>query len=236
MSRSPMRKLVSIGRASIAPMTVKGSSAQAPAVGAFPAGHRVDDGVDVGGNRQPINAFVVSDVDDHGQVDLGDGRQSPGQTGTANPSRQHCQPHVTLPRLRYTPDRNTMSCPMTSPPGLPVAPPPAMTPGVPAVAVVVLSSPRSRLDETMAAVARQVYVPAQVLQVGRHRRTGSRGRVAAHPMSDVPPFHRDTSQLDDVGQILDRLDDDIEFVWLIHGDTRPRPDALLALAARNRPP
>ena len=83
-----------------------------------------------GETDQAVDAFVVSDVDDHGQIDLGDGRQSPGQTGAAHPSRQHRQPHVILPRLRYSPDRNTMSCPMTSPPGLPVAPSPAMTPGV----------------------------------------------------------------------------------------------------------
>ena len=117
---------------------------------------------------------------------------------------------------------------MTSPPGLPAAPPPALTPGIPAVAVVVLSSPRSHLSETMTALARQVYVPAQVLRVGMPRPDPG-AEVDASSDEDVPRFHRDISQLDDVTQILDRLDHDIEFVWLIHGDTRPRPDALLAL-------
>ncbi len=47
--------------------------------------------------------------------------------------------------------------------------------------------------------------------------------------SDQPSSWPEPIQLDEVGDILDRLDDSIEFVWLIHGDTRPRPDALLAL-------
>jgi hypothetical protein len=110
---------------------------------------------------------------------------------------------------------------MTSRPGLPVAPSPAMSPGVPAVAVVVLSAPRRRLDETLAAVSRQVYVPAQVLQIG--------GEELSDPESSDPIVH-----LDHVGQILDRLEDRIQFVWLIHGDTRPRPDALLALLRETR--
>src|SRR5688500_8575891 len=104
-----------------------------------------------------------------------------------------------------------MSCPMTSPPGLPAAPLPALTPGIPAVAVVVLSSPRRHVDETMAALARQVYVPAQVLRVGMTTTRGPEAEIAESSDDDVPSFHREISALDDVSQILDRLDDDIEF-------------------------
>ena len=96
------------------------------------------------------------------------------------------------------------------------------------MAVVVLSAP-SHLDDTMTALGRQVYVPAQVLQVGITTTPDSVARGAASSDGDTPSFRRDVTGLDDVSQILDRLDDSVEFVWLIHGDTRPRPDALLAL-------
>ena len=123
---------------------------------------------------------------------------------------------------------------MTSPPGSPVAPSPTMSPGVPAVAVVVLSTPRSRLGETMTAVARQVYVPAQVLHVGR---AGLSDPISSDPISNEDEADSSVdriTRLDGFGEILDRLDDRIEFVWLIHGDTRPRPDALLALLRETR--
>ena len=111
------------------------------------------------------------------------------------------------------------------------------------MAVVVLSSPGSRLDETMTAVARQVYVPAQVLQVGglgpSDPDSFDSNSPANSPVVDAPgpeaiPIGSRVTRLEDVGQILDRLDDRIEFVWLIHGDTRPRPDALLALLRETR--
>ncbi|HKY48929.1 MAG TPA: hypothetical protein VJQ79_13205 [Acidimicrobiia bacterium] len=102
-----------------------------------------------------------------------------------------------------------------------------------------LSAPGSRLNETMTAIARQVYVPAQVIQVGR---SGLADPDSPDPNSldqdALPPqgvpFAGRVSRVEDVGQILDRLDDRIEFVWLIHGDTRPRPDALVALLRETR--
>jgi len=123
---------------------------------------------------------------------------------------------------------------MTSPPGPPVAPSPATSPGNPAVAVVVLSSQRGRYDETLTAVARQVYVPAQVLLVGGDGPTDPESSDASVSDPEASRMRQSIDRLDDVGQILDRLDDGIAFVWLIHGDTRPRPDALLALLRETR--
>ena len=118
---------------------------------------------------------------------------------------------------------------MTSPPVLPVAFSPTMTAGSPAVAVVVLSSPQGSPEETLTAVARQVYVPSQVLQVGGALASESDHSEEGSADGEVAPALGEVTRIDDVRQILERLEDDIEFVWLIHGDTRPRPDALLAL-------
>jgi hypothetical protein len=110
-----------------------------------------------------------------------------------------------------------MSRRMTSPPGSPVAPPNLPTSGQPAVAVVVLAENGAVHDETLAALARQVYVPAQTLVVGAGGSTASTLDGAAHEV------------LETAGEVLSRLDEEIAFVWFIHGDTQPRPDSLLAL-------
>ncbi|MGH8929020.1 MAG: hypothetical protein ACRDWH_11755 [Acidimicrobiia bacterium] len=107
---------------------------------------------------------------------------------------------------------------MTSQPESPVANPSAPSLGKPAVAVVVLSSLDRSPDETLTAASRQVYVPAQILVVG------SKPNPDASEV-EHPPFDR----LGSTEEILDRLADGIDFVWFVHTDTRPRPDALMAL-------
>lgn len=103
------------------------------------------------------------------------------------------------------------------------------------MAVVVLSSQRSRLDETLtAALARQVYVPVQVLQVGGTSSSDRESPDVGSSDQKVAPEVPQVDRVDDVGQILDRLDDGVDLIWLIHGDTRPRPDALLALVRETR--
>ncbi|MGH8925050.1 MAG: glycosyltransferase family 2 protein [Acidimicrobiia bacterium] len=100
---------------------------------------------------------------------------------------------------------------MSSPPVSPAAPSSQKPPASPAVALAVLASPSMELEETLAAIGKQVYVPAQVLVVG-----GS---------EEVEPQLRVSGPEDIVG----RLAEGIAFVWWIHGDSRPRPDALAAL-------
>ncbi|MGH8958618.1 MAG: glycosyltransferase family 2 protein, partial [Acidimicrobiia bacterium] len=100
---------------------------------------------------------------------------------------------------------------MSSPPVFPAAPSSQKPPESPAVAVAVLASPTMALGETLAAIGKQVYVPAQVLVVGGS--TGGDSQVhVARPE-----------------EVVDRLAEDIAFVWWVHGDARPRPDALAAL-------
>jgi GT2 family glycosyltransferase len=110
-----------------------------------------------------------------------------------------------------------MSRRMTSPPDSPVAPPTIPTSGQPAVAVVVLAENGAVHDETLAALARQVYVPAQTLVVGAGGSIASTLKNAGHEV------------LESAEEVLSRLSEEIAFVWFIHGDTRPRPDSLVAL-------
>ncbi|HJU52122.1 MAG TPA: hypothetical protein VJ815_07285 [Acidimicrobiia bacterium] len=103
---------------------------------------------------------------------------------------------------------------MSSPPVSPAAPTSNKHPD--AVAVAVLASPTMALEETLAAIGKQVYVPAQVLVVG-----GS----AAESRSPTDSIVR----VDRPEEVVDQLDDGVAFIWWVHGDARPRPDALAAL-------
>lgn len=104
-----------------------------------------------------------------------------------------------------------MAASMSSPPVSPAAPSSNKPPASPAVAVAVLASPTMALEGTLAAIGKQVYVPAQVLVVG--------GSVAAEAVVAVARPE----------EVVDQLDERVAFVWWVHGDARPRPDALAAL-------
>ena len=100
---------------------------------------------------------------------------------------------------------------MSSPPDTPAAPSSQKPPASPAVAVAVLASPTMALKETLVAIGKQVYVPTQVVVVG--------GPAGSEP-------HVGVSRPEEV---VDHLAEGISFVWWLHGDARPRPDALAAL-------
>jgi hypothetical protein len=85
------------------------------------------------------------------------------------------------------------------------------------VAVVVFSGPEGYPDGALTAVGRQVYVPAQILVVGGGSPPEGKSRVAGQV------------GLNGREEVMDRLESGIAYVWFIHGDTRPRPDALGAL-------
>lgn len=110
-----------------------------------------------------------------------------------------------------------MAASMSSPPESPAAPSSSKPPTSPAVAVAVLASPTMALEETLAAIGKQVYVPAQVLVVG--------GSVAPDPVGQADSV----SQVARPEEVVDQLDERVAFVWWVHGDARPRPDALAAL-------
>ena len=110
-----------------------------------------------------------------------------------------------------------MSGRMTSPPGLPVAPLPVTPPDSPSVAAVVLFTNGMNLSETLSALSRQVYKPSSVLVVGG----GEAGERIA-----IDQGHAFVAT---VNGTLEALPEAASFVWLVHGDTRPRPDALSSL-------
>lgn len=98
---------------------------------------------------------------------------------------------------------------MSSPPESPAAPSVKRPSATPAVAAVVVASSTSTVDQALAAIGRQVYAPVQVLVVGK-----------------APDGVESVTRLDEVAGALG---EGIRFVWWLHGDARPRPDALTAL-------
>ncbi len=110
-----------------------------------------------------------------------------------------------------------MSARMTSPPGLPVAPLPVTPPDSPAVAAVVLFTNGMDLGETLNALGRQVYKPDLVVVVGGGEEVKQTALAGGHQFADTA--------VDVMGTLPER----IGYVWWVHGDTRPRPDALLSL-------
>ena len=99
-----------------------------------------------------------------------------------------------------------MSGSMSSLPTASAAPPSAQPQAAPAVAVVILAPAGIDPEMTLRAVRSQGHRPAQILLVGSTH--GSETVVAKS--SDV----------------LAALAPEISYVWWVHGDTRPRPDAL----------
>ena len=110
-----------------------------------------------------------------------------------------------------------MSGRMTSPPGLPVAPLPVTPPDSPSVAAVVLFTDGMDLAETLSGLSRQVYKPDLVLVVGGGEAVE---RIALDQRHSFVPS---------VVRTLEELPESVSYVWLVHGDTRPRPDALSSL-------
>ncbi|MGQ0847914.1 MAG: hypothetical protein ACT4OP_02110, partial [Actinomycetota bacterium] len=88
-------------------------------------------------------------------------------------------------------------------------------------AVVVIAVDGLPLKETLTALSRHVFAPAQVLVVGGEE-TAASGDVT--DTYDPPPRVVPSPEA-----VLSGLDQTVSFVWWIHGDTRPRPDALQAL-------
>ena len=103
-----------------------------------------------------------------------------------------------------------MAASMSSPPVSPAAPSSTKPPASPAVAVAVLALPTMALEETLAAIAKQVYVPVQVVVVGG-------------------PATESATQVTRPDEVMGQLAEGVAFVWWVHGDARPRPDALEAL-------
>ncbi len=110
-----------------------------------------------------------------------------------------------------------MSGRMTSPPGLPVAPLPVTPPDSPSVAAVVLFTDGMNLSETLSALSRQVYKPDSVLVVGGGEAGERIARDQGHAFASS------------ISRILETLPEGSSYVWLVHGDTQPRPDALSSL-------
>ncbi|HUO46242.1 MAG TPA: hypothetical protein VM470_05370 [Acidimicrobiia bacterium] len=97
-------------------------------------------------------------------------------------------------------------------------------PEQPLIVAVVLFTPGMQIEETLSALDKQVYKPDSVLVVGGGE--NERELIAA----------RGYVHVGSVGEVLGKLAESASFVWWLHADTRPRPDALSALvteAVRN---
>jgi len=87
------------------------------------------------------------------------------------------------------------------------------TPHAPRVRVIISAVGDSDLQAALGVVSRQVYEPApDVVVVGED----------LEPGLDVPT----AASLE---EIISSTDSDIDYLWLLHADARPRPDALSAL-------
>ena len=94
----------------------------------------------------------------------------------------------------------------------------------PLIVAVVLFTRGMQLEETVSALDKQVYKPDSVMVVGG-------GETERKLIAD-----RGCVQVGSVGEVLSRLAENASFVWWLHADTHPRPDALSALvteAVRN---
>lgn len=94
---------------------------------------------------------------------------------------------------------------MSSPPLSSAAPFSARSQASPAVAVAILADDGIDPQGTLQALRSQVYAPTQTLVVGGPKREGG---------------VRNSSE------VIGALAPGVSFVWWVHGDTRPRPDAL----------
>src|SRR5690606_38289134 len=84
------------------------------------------------------------------------------------------------------------------------------------IRVAVLAVDDGGLVDTLAAIERQVY--------------GIEGLTIVDPDGDItdPGSHPVVS---DFAAFVGGLDGEVDLVWIVHGDARPRPDALGALVA-----
>jgi hypothetical protein len=86
-----------------------------------------------------------------------------------------------------------------------------------AVAILVMAGSARRLRDCLAAVGRQVYVPARIFVAG-----GGQGVPAAAEEYDA-------IWCPDIPAAIEALEPGIEYVWFLRDRARPRPDALGAL-------
>lgn len=102
---------------------------------------------------------------------------------------------------------------VTSSQGIPDAPVPAP----PAATVVAVVTVVAGVDPaaTVAAVSRQAHSPASISLVGAADAAEAPGVV----------------QSADLESVVSDLDPSVDYVWILHGDAEPRPDALGALVA-----
>ncbi len=87
------------------------------------------------------------------------------------------------------------------------------SPVVTTVLTAVLSVPGGNVSAALAAARRQVYERQQVAVVGE-------------PDADIPEA---TERYDSLRHLVENVAGSIQYIWLVHSDARPRPDALGAL-------
>jgi GT2 family glycosyltransferase len=89
------------------------------------------------------------------------------------------------------------------------------TPGAPLVRILITGVPGADLEAALAVVGRQVYEPSpQIAVIGEGL--------------EVPDGVATSSSLEEA---INSTDSTIDYLWILHADARPRPDALSALIA-----
>jgi GT2 family glycosyltransferase len=108
---------------------------------------------------------------------------------------------------------------MTSSPARELPEPPSKPDTLAApVAVAVLAIEGESLGPTLEAIARQVYEPHSIFIIADKQEVTEAGEGE---LTVTPTMH----------DLVSTLDSAVSFVWILHGDARPRPDALRALVA-----
>ncbi len=185
--------------------------ATAPSERSLDSGERVHHGVEVGAHHETMVLGVVSHVDDDRQLDPIESRQPPGKPGATHASGELDDPQFGPSILLSVSHLFTMAVRMSQ-----TTPQVADTESVdevaaaPRVRVIVTAVAGADLDAALAVVGRQVYEPTpEVVLVGGE----VDGVLSVATLEDA----------------ITTTDSSFDYLWLLHADARPRPDALAAL-------
>ena len=181
-----------------------------PSLRALGPGECVHHGVEVGSHVDPVDEIVVGHVHDYRDVRSGGRNQATGHPSATHTAREHHELHRS----------SKVNLVMTASTDLPSETEDGSeTPATPTVVAAVLFVDEVSLPVTLESVRKQVYEVERLVIVGDAE--AAAGMASKRNVEHVSAF----------GDMVAGLGADVDYVWVVHGDARPRPDALGALVA-----